>query len=137
MKFRIFFFLFLISQFVFSQENRYRGTIKLKKIQEICYVNVLGYTGTNFITRNELLKAQAVELNASCNSEIISYNIGYTYFDTSNRKFCVGPTFSLMGLGEGYQGIDNLTIRNIVIKNKNTGEETELSKQKIEFKITD
>lgn len=126
----ILFLLFtLITIPTFSQDAGNRGTLKVKKVvtDTGCVASVLGYTGKNFITLNELLKIKKVDLNENCDCEIINVVISFIS-DKSTAKYILPDntnTFELKDIMKGETGITFVKFK-VVAKSKNSGKEIKL-----------
>ncbi|MFY9309084.1 MAG: hypothetical protein WAQ28_08565 [Bacteroidia bacterium] len=89
MKIVISFLLLVITQFAFSQNEGWHGTIKIKKTSDSCIATVLGYSGENFIKKEEIVNIKKVELSEECGYRITSFLVSYLS-DNETRKVSSG-----------------------------------------------
>lgn len=131
-----------IFSIAFSQDEDKRGSIKVKKIASDtnCTATILGFSGRNFISRKELLKAEKIELNKNCNRKITDCMYSFIVNQGSYRYAFNGEKFNGKEVFKQIQEkVDNekvVTIKiKIIVTNKNTNEEIKLSP--IIFDLTD
>lgn len=125
---KILFLLFTIITIpTFSQNPGYWGTIKIKKVvvDTGCVASVLGYTGRNFITKKELMKAKKVELNKNCDYEIIESTIHFRTPEASVTYVGNGDTLDIGRMLKYHKEIPLIKIK-ILAKSKSSGKEIKL-----------
>jgi hypothetical protein len=126
MKRNSFFILLLLSQLTFAQDENRRGTIKLKRSADSCVAMVLGYSGENFVDKENIANIKKVELNEDCDYKIISFSVMYT--DSENWTRIIPSVGDLVGhnVGDQIKGASGVTFGSIIAKSNKTGEEIKL-----------